>query len=332
MPITIKKAAPKPLVTEGPASPDKFSCMLAASEIPSEDQIKFPLYASYKLDGIRSPILNGKAMSRKMLPLPNQHIQKWVGQYGQYLQGLDGEMIVGAPNLTTTFNTTTSGVMSGDGEPNFSFYVFEHWNMGTCVAKDRHEFLSKYITALPFVVKQRIVLVHQQLIYNMEELKAYYADALELGYEGLILKSPYAAYKFGRSTVNGGQAMKWKEFIDYDCVILEVKQGKTNTNEKVRDELGRAKRSTAKAGKVPIEEVGGFVVKCIDPNSVYFGETFNCGPGSLTQEELRNLWHIRALLPGRVIRVKSQKLGGKTLPRFPSFYGWVDDMNTGSPA
>jgi len=332
MPVTIKKIAATPSTPSAVEAGSKFSCMLAASEIPTEDQIKFPVYASYKLDGIRSPILNSTAMSRKMLPLPNRYLQKWVGDHGQYLQGLDGEMIVGEPNLTTTFNTTTSGVMSSDGEPDFRFYVFEHWNMGTCVAKDRHEFLSKYITALPFVVKQRIVLVHQQLIYNMEELKAYYKEALDLGYEGLILKSPHAAYKFGRSTILGGQAMKWKEFIDYNCVIREVKQGKTNTNEKKLDELGRAKRSTAKAGKVPIEEVGGFLVECIEPESVYFGMRFNCGPGFLTQEELKALWLTRASLIGRPMRVKSQKLGGKTLPRFPSFFGWIDPINMGDVA
>lgn len=330
MPVTIKKLAPKPL-PDVPTEALKFACMLAASEIPSEDSLTFPLLASYKLDGIRSPITSGIAMSRKMLPLPNRHMQEWVSKYGEHLNGLDGEMIVGPPNLPTTFNTTTSGIMKASGTPEFTFYVFEHWGVHWWSAQARYERLKDAFSKLPSEVLAHAVLVEQRAISNLSELRAFYAEALELGYEGLILKDPFAPYKFGRSTLKAGHAMKWKEFIDYDCKIVEVKQGKTNTNEKTVDELGHAKRSTAKAGKVHIEEVGGFVVECIDPNSIYHGMQFNCGPGSFTQEELRNLWHIRFMLPGRVIRVKSQKLGGKTLPRFPSFYGWVDDMNTGSP-
>ncbi len=316
----------------GVAEVHKFKCMLAASEIPDDDEITFPVMASFKIDGIRSPITDGVAMSRKMLPLPNQFMQEWVYTHRQYLQGLDGEMIVGAPNLTTTFNTTTSGIMSMDGKPDFKFYVFEKWDMGLTVAKDRHDYLCKYLSALPPHIMQRVVLLDQKLVRNITELKEIYAIALDLGYEGLILKSPYRAYKFGRSTVKEHNALKWKEFWDFNCVILEVKQGKTNMNEKVKDELGHAKRSTAKAGKVLNDEAGGFVVKCIEPESIYYGMVFNCGPGSLTQEELKMIWVHREKYLDRPIRVKSQKLGGKTLPRYPSFYGWLHTMNLGSPS
>jgi DNA ligase-1 len=314
-----------------PKEVEKFQCMLAASAIPTESQLKgkFPMYASFKLDGIRSPMTGGTAMSRKMLPLPNKHIQKWSRVYQTWLQGLDGEMIVGPSNLSTTFNTSTSGIMSEDGEPDFKFYVFEFWDLGEATAKERYEFLLSYLPTLPAEVQDKIVLLDQKLIHNMEELKAYYEDSLAFGYEGLILKVPNKPYKRGRSTINEGIALKWKEFIDYNCIVIEVKQGKTNTNEKVRDELGHAKRSTAKAGKVPIDEVGGFLVECVEKESVYYGMQFSCGPGALTQNELKRLWTIRYSLVGRTLRVKSQKLGGKSLPRFPSWYGWVDSMNTG---
>lgn len=328
MAVTIKKGAPKLAPIED-QTPIKFQCMKAASEIPKEEELTFPLCASFKLDGIRSPMICGKAMSLKMLPLPNRFIQEWAEENKDYLHGFDGELIVGPPNLPTTFNTTSSGVMKASGEPDFKFYVFEHWNMGECSAVDRHQFLTEFNLLMSPALRSRVVILRQRLIFNIAELRAYYAEAIALGYEGLILKSPYAAYKFGRSTIKGGQALKWKEFIDYTCVVLEVKQGKTNTNEKVRDELGHAKRSTAKAGKVLTNEVGGFVVKCIEPESVYFGMKFNCGPGSLTQDELKRLWKIRDQLVSKPVRVKSQKSGGKTLPRFPSWYGWLHNMNIG---
>lgn len=334
MAVTIKRKAPKALITEVVADTSKFQCLLAASEIPTEAEVKkiLPCYASFKLDGVRSPITGGAAMSRKMLRIPNRFIQKWVKERAAYLDGLDGELIVGPPNLTTTFNTTTSGVMSEGGEPDFKLYVFEHWDLGDMWAEDRYAYLCSYLPGLPSEMTDRIVLLEQKLIKTIEELRAYYAYALSLGYEGLILKHLKKAYKFGRSSIKSGHALKWKEFIDYNCVILEVKQAKTNTNAKVKDELGKAKRSTAKAGKVPIDEVGGFRVRCVEPESVYFNMEFSCGTGSLTQKECKALWSVRDQLSASFIKVKSQKLGGKSLPRFPGFFGFRDPIDMGDLA
>ena len=337
MPVTIKRIAPKaapPSISEWPEGIDAaaFQCQLAASEIPTAEQVVLPVVASFKLDGIRSPITGGIAKSRKMLSLPNRFMQGWVKRNQWHLNGLDGEMIVGPPNLTTTFNTTTSGIMSADGEPDFKFYVFDKWDHGSQSTSVRNAWLRDYFESLPTEVRSRLVLVEQRIIYTLDELRAYYDLALELGYEGLILRKLSAPYKFGRSTILEGVALKWKEFIDYTCVVVSVKQGMKNNNEKVRDELGRAKRSTAKAGKVPVEEVGGFVVECIEKESVHYGMQFNCGPGPLTQNQLKQLWLERESVPGRKLRVKSQKLGGKTLPRFPGFYGWLHDMNLGVAA
>lgn len=309
--------------------PEKFKCMLAASEIPSYEELRFPLIASFKLDGIRSPMTSGIAMSRKMLPLPNRSIQRWASDNADYLHGLDGELIIGPPNLQTTFNTTTSGVMKEAGTPDFKFYVFDHWSLGVSMAYERHTFLGAYVKGLPDKVLNKIVLLEQRQVNNVSELKDYYTLALKLGYEGLILKHPRRRYKFGRSTVKEGFSLKFKEFIDYECRIDEVKQGQTNMNEKVMDELGHAKRSTAKAGKELTQQVGGFVVTCVDTKSVYCGMKFNCGPGSLTKNDLKSLWTVKDKLVGTLIRVKSQKLGGKSLPRYPSFYGWVFPMNIG---
>jgi DNA ligase-1 len=265
-----------------------------------------------------------------MLPLPNLHIQQWVSRNALYLNGKDGEMIVGAPNEEHTFNSSTSGIMRVSGEPDFKFYVFEIWNEPELTALSRWSSLQDWYAALPSAVADRVVLVTQYLVESVLDLKNFYHDALKDGYEGLILKSPFLPYKNGRSTLKGGHSLKWKEFADINCVILSVKQGKTNNNEKVRDELGKAKRSTAKAGKVFNDELGGFVVRCIEPESPYFSKTFSVGPGSLTQRNQRELFVLRESLPGMVISVKHQKSGAKTLPRFPGFKGFRSSIDTGS--
>lgn len=113
MPITIVQRTPLPVVPPIIVPiPEtlKFEPMLAASEIPTIDKIKFPILASFKYDGIRSPITSGVAMSRKMLPLQNLHIQLWVQKYAEYLNGLDGEMIVGPGNLTAALGRELWGI------------------------------------------------------------------------------------------------------------------------------------------------------------------------------------------------------------------------------
>jgi DNA ligase-1 len=307
-----------------------FQPMLAASEIPIAKQLRFPLLASFKLDGIRAPQTGGFSMSRKMIPLPNKFVQAWSDRYANQLHGLDGELIVGPPNLQTTFNTTTSAVNSIEGEPDFRYYVFEHWNCPGFSAQFRYNSLQLAFKHLPDEVLSRLVLLEQVLIKSLGELKLYYVKALALGYEGLILKAPDEDYKFGRSTINGGQALKWKEFDFIKCRITGVKQGMKNTNEKTRDAVGKAKRSSAKAGKVPVEEVGGFEVVCEDDTSAFNGKQFRCGPGNLKDDELQNLWAIAHLLPGRLIRVKVQKSGAMDLPRFPGFNAWVSENDTGT--
>ncbi len=324
MPVTIKR---KPAFTlaQGPLPEfQSFHCMLAASEIPKEKDLFFPLMTSLKYDGIRSPMTGGFAMSRKMLKLPNLFVQAWAQEWGRELHGLDGELIVGPPNIPdVTFNTSTSGINSADGEPDFKFYVFEKWDsMGT--ARNRYRELLATVEKMPSKLLDRIVLVIQDEVDSPAELRWHADRAIKAGYEGLIMKDPSLLYKFGRSTIKGGHALKWKEFMDFTCEIIEVKQGMKNMNVAVKDELGHAKRSSAKAGKVPVNEVGGFVVRCVEPECIYFNKVFSCGPGFLTDAQLKMLWAIKGQLPGKLTRVKSQKVGAVNLPRFPGFWGFLD--------
>lgn len=301
--------------------------MLAASAIPREDQLRLPLMWSNKLDGLRSPLVGGEARSRKMLLLPNRFYQSWVHEHRHHLQGFDGEVIVGPPNLESTYHTTESGIMSAGGEPDFKFYLFEHWNLEQYSAWERYQRLQDIYAALPYEVQKRVVLLEQSVARSIDQLREGFNKAITEGYEGLILKSPDLPYFFGRSTVKQGYALKWKEFVDIDCEVLDILPGFTNTNKQERDELGKAKRSSAKAGKVQIESVGRFVVRCVDQNSPFLGKTFKAGPGSLTDPELAAIWKVRDKYLGKFMKVKIGKSGAKNLPRFPMFNGWRDAMD-----
>ena len=290
--------------------------MLAASKIPTAKQLEslFPLYASFKLDGIRSPITNGVAISRKLLPLPNAYYQSWIHEHRVQLEGIDCEVISGPPTGEGVFHRTQSAIMSADGTPDFKIYVFEAFAVGmTLNATTRYTALQGWYAGLSDTLQQRAVLLEQRLIHNIVELQAYMDLAMDLGYEGLILKDPDGQYKCGRSTINEGLLLKWKLFVDDECVVLSVTQGKHNTNAKVKDALGHAKRSTAKAGMVLGNWAGGF--KVFHPK---FG-TFDISTGNLTAPECAQIWQDRAQWPGRTVVFKYQPYGVIGLPRFPGF-------------
>lgn len=296
--------------------------MLAASAIPTPEQLKFPLYASFKLDGIRSPIIDGVAMSRKLLPLPNAHYQAWVTANREQLEGIDCEVISGSPTEPGVFHRTQSAIMSGDGQPDFKIYVFDAFQPGmTLDAATRYTALQGWYSNLSDTMQQRVMLLEQRLIHNIEELKTYMAEAMDSGYEGLILKNPKGQYKTGRSTVNEGTLLKWKEFADDEAVILAVNQGKTNTNAKVKDALGHSKRSTAKAGMVLTETCGGF--KVFHPK---FG-TFDVSTGPLTKPALEAIWAGRESWVGRTMVFTYQPYGVIGLPRFPGFNKLLAENN-----
>lgn len=290
--------------------------MLAASEIPLETNLKFPLMVSYKLDGIRSLMIDGRAMSRKMLVLSNLYLQEWAKEYATALHGLDGEVIVGQPYGEGVFQRSGSGITSIEGEPDFTFYVFEKWD-STRNARVRFAELSQQAEGIP-----RVYVLPQMIVHNVAQLKEVYAQALSIGYEGLILKNPLGAYKNGRSTVLEGTLLKWKEWADSEAVILGFKEGSTNTNVATKDELGHTKRSSAKEGKIPKDTLGSFLVK-----DIYSGVEFSASTGNLTVTEAKEFWDNRENLVGKIIVYKFQKSGVKDKPRFPGFKGFRSSID-----
>src|SRR6185436_6644109 len=98
---------------------------LLASTLESPALLKFPVCVSPKLDGIRCMIVGGVPLSRNGKLIPNLYIRTKLGN--QVFHGLDGELIVGEPNGQGVFNRTSSGVMSHDGEPAFTYWVFDNF-------------------------------------------------------------------------------------------------------------------------------------------------------------------------------------------------------------
>jgi len=301
--------------------------MLAPREVPSPDQLRFPLLCSPKLDGVRAVIVGGVVMSRSMKPLPNKSIQQRFGK--AVIDGLDGELIVGPATDPNVFQHTMSGVMSVDGSPMATFCVFDYApTTAAQVAGWRkwgHAY-DKRLARVEQLVKvagvARVEVLRQTLVTNAEALEAYEAETVAAGYEGVIARSPTGPYKLGRCTLKEANVYKIKRFEDFECEIIGYEEEKENTNEAKRNAAGRLERSSAKAGKVGKDTLGALHMRRLDT-----GVEFRCGTG-FSARQRAELWAMRNDLPGRIATCKSFPHGVVDKPRHPVFKGLRSPLDT----
>jgi len=288
------------------------------------NKLKFPVYASAKLDGIRAVIVNGVVKSNSMKPLPNTYLQLKLGD--NFLNGLDGELTVGPSNAKDVMQKTSSGIMSFEGQPDFIFNVFDFFTDSTAPYAQRFDIMSGAFKSGVF--PNWIKLLPQTIIRNQAELDAFEASMLAGGYEGVMLRSLSGLYKFGRSTVNEGYLLKLKRFVDDEAVVIGAKELMHNENEQIRNELGLAKRSSAKDGLVPAGVLGALIVKDIKTNS-----EFDVGTG-FTAAQRKEFWDRylaggKNSILGEIITYKHFEASGvKDAPRFPVFkcFRHIGDM------
>jgi DNA ligase-1 len=273
--------------------------------------LQFPLLCSYKLDGIRTVVKNGVCMSRTGKPIPSIHAQKLFSGF----EHLDGELIVGNPFDFNVYHRTMSHIMSVDKpHEDIRFYPFDYTApevLNTPFLERLHR-VGNIVNNSPALH----VLEHTP-VESVEELLALEEDALEKGYEGLMLRSIEGRYKNGRATFREGIIYKLKRFTDDEAVVVDMIQQHVNNNEKHRDELGYAKRSTSKEGLEAIDRLGKFV--CI-----YKGAEILVAPGAFTHSERDLIWKNKDAYLGKLLKFRYFGHGVKDKPRMPRATGFRD--------
>lgn len=289
----------------------KFKPMLAAEA--DLNNLKFPLFASPKLDGIRAIVMNGRVMSRSLKEIPNATVQQMFGR--PELEGLDGELIVGEPTSKSCYRDTVSVVMSHEKTTPAEFYAFDMANLPGMSYGNR---------LIPVVrLSQQwkgddglVQLVSQTRMTCLQDVLLYEAHCLEQGYEGLILRSIDGPYKFGRSTAKEGHLLKLKRFVDAEAEVVGFEERMHNANEATTNELGRTQRSSHQAGKVPMGTLGALICAMGDIQ-------FNIGTG-FDDAQRAQIWRDRANVKGKLVKFKYFPVGVKVAPRHPVFLGWRD--------
>lgn len=277
--------------------------------------LRFPLIASPKLDGIRAVIVDGQVMSRTLKPIPNADIQKRFGK--TKLNGLDGELIVGAPTAKDCYTQTVSVVMSEDKPAHGAdFFVFDRFDMAP-----QTPYIKRLSSLRP---DHETYITHEAVeVHTITELLDYEQLCLDQGYEGLILRDLAGLYKHGRATLKQQWLIKMKRFEDSDATIISTFEEMENQNEKVTNALGRGQRSSHKENLVGKNSLGGF--ECCD---IHTGVTFAVGSG-FNAAQRQVYWENRTKLIGKAIKYKFFPVGVKDKPRHPVFLGFRDMKDIG---
>lgn len=311
--------------------PDGFRPM--KGETAEEGDVRFPCYASKKIDGFRCIVApGGIALSAALKPIPNKHVQAYFKRHSNILTGLDGELCVGDPTDPDVFKKTEKALNSVEGEPQFAFYVFDRadcaegfsFRLGTILPYQEYLTLSDYDDFLQewdFLPAR----VHEHYhIADAEELADFVREALDEGYEGVMVRSPDGPYKYGRSTKREGYLLKLKPYRDDEAEIIELIEGQKNLNEKTKDARGLSQRSSHKANKIPSGTLGAFRVRVL--TGPFKGVECKVATGSLTKEERKAIWDAQD--KSKVITFKHMlQAGSYEKPRHAGFLRFRPDFD-----
>lgn len=302
-------------------SNEKFRPMLAGKAKVVD--IRFPVLASPKIDGIRCLMRNRTAQTRSLKPIPNKHTRDLLEKLAP--AGCDGELIVGH-SMAGDFNETQSAIMSKEGEPKVMYCVFDsiltpEIPYGKRWASFLRSHFSREIKEISGEGFLSVVPVPQKVINSQLELEAYYANVLNRGFEGVMVRSAKGTYKYGRSTVAEGGLLKLKPFEDAEATVIDVHELMINCNPTELDNLGLSKRSSKSAHKRPGNTMGSLTVKAINGN--FAGVEFDLGSG-FTQSLRDHIWQRKEHYIGKTLKFKYQDIGSVDRPRIPVFLYFVE--------
>lgn len=292
---------------------------LLAAKVKDLNALTYPLLASAKLDGIRCLTMGRGPVTRKLKAIPNDHIREELKSFG--LVGLDGELVtLDAKGEIKPFAELQGDIMRREGEPDWRYFVFDCWLGPHEPYSERLKSLQGMIQGLEPYAARHVVALPQHLVESADGAEGQYDHLIDQGFEGIILRSPDAPYKFGRSTVKEQMLLKHKPLEDDEAEIVGFVELMHNDNPAEKDNLGHTKRSSSKAGKVGAGRLGALVLG-------WGGLTFECGTGFNEHQRLA-MWERRADLMGLPVTFTYQGVGSNGRPRFPVFKAIREEFRT----
>ena len=255
--------------------------------------IKFPVYASPKLDGFRCGVANCTPyVGKEKSVVVNRAVRSLLSRCA--LNGFDGELLVGSPTSKHAWAATSSLLKSEKPEDchttNVRFYVFDLWNTSKMPYHDRLALLKAKYNSLPDELKAFTILCDQVYMTNMDDVHSYYRSMLDEGYEGIMLRRASANYKFGRSTLVSQELIRLKPKEDAEFTVVGF-------NELIVDGS-------------PANSLGSLIV-------AKGNMSFDVGTG-FSDKQRKAIWKSRCKFLRTVVTVRHSGIVGKK-PRNPVF-------------
>lgn len=301
----------------------EFKPMLACdADLENLHMLPYPVAVFIKYDGVRTLQRNGN-YGRSLKLHANPHLQELFNKPEYF--GFDAEGIVGDPEAPDCISQTSGGFSRQKDKPkegkvvkvDATLYVFDDFTNPDLTFHERYTLACFRVrTLLAADPSAPLRIAPMTIIHNVEDLLAMEDRALEEGHEGLIIRRLDGKYKFGRCTAKEGTYLRVKRFEEREGIIESCEEGFRNTNEKKRDPLGHAERSTAKDGMVPNGEIASFWVRDLVSN-----ELVKVSAGKLTkQEALEGFQNFDTMFKGKISKYKvfAKGTGNFTKPRFPT--------------
>lgn len=289
---------------------------------------KLPLHEGFiatpKIDGIRitmHPELG--PVTRTLKPIPNKKLRKRMEDLHDQLSGFDGELVYGDPaSLNYSFQKTFSVFSLHDEEDidAIQYHVFDDiTEMGLSYAARIFCYLERipHLSTLPL----KLHAVDCAHVNSVQEVLDAEERALELHYEGLMIRHRNSLYKMGRSTWREGGLIAIKRFVDAEARVIGVEEMMHNDNEATIDARGYTHRSSELAGKIPAGMLGKLVAQVT--NGDFVGEEIRVGSG-FSRAQRMALWTSPPL--GQTFTFKYQPVGVKEKPRAPIFKSFRQDF------
>jgi len=291
-----------------------FRPMKPCSKLVSPfDMKKWPKLASVKFDGIRGVTSEKGLLSNSLKQIPNLYAQKVLADLPPFL---DGELVLkGKDGLV--YDNNQSAFMSRTGQPDFEFKVFDY-------AKPFNQaFVTRLGLAQTFCLDHEFAFgVEHVTIVEPEQAIVLYDQARSDGYEGLILRDPFAIYKHGRSTQIQEMGMKMKPFDPDEAIVIDFTELHHNDNDKQLNEMGYAVRSKHQDNRIASGMMGSLICK-------YQGNIFKIGTGFSIAQRVE-IWNNKAKYLVLLARFKHQGITQSGVPRGPAvFLGWRNPLDMG---
>jgi DNA ligase-1 len=301
------------------------------------EEVRFPCWVQPKIDGVRAMNITGRLTGRSLDEFKGFGISDYFSK--PEFRHLDGEMILGIkPNCTERLCSATTGAMGRfkdvDEMANLHWWVFDHLEQPGLPYHVRYSSLELKVRRL---CHPRVHLVPCAPISDRPQLLSIIAEYAAQGYEGTIIRNPYAPAKEGRATRKGQELWRVKPWADAEIFVTGITEGSKNGNEAKKNTLGRTERSSAAAGLIPNGQVGSIqgtlLADFFDPitGKLLFakGLPVTVGSGEMSVAEATHYFKHPDEIVRHIVKFKHMTHGVKDVPRFPTYisHRLVQDMS-----